>query len=81
MILDRFTPSMPCESFTYRAFSKIDAADVDALLRSTLASQQTIISKKRHPPSVDLTLLQRKRDAAIRRFKRTGDRTFLDEFL
>ena len=30
----RITLSVPSESFTYRAFSKIDAADVDALLRN-----------------------------------------------
>ena len=48
----------------------------------TLAPQKTIVPRKRQPPCVDsdLQLLQRKRDAALRRFKRTSDRTLLDEY-
>ena len=48
----------------------------------TLAPQKTIVPRRRQPPWVDshLQLLQRKRDAALRRFKRTDNRTLLNQY-
>ena len=110
--IDRLTLKPPCESFTYRAFNKINVSDLNRILHGcnwstfnsdapdltdmvtqltnnltdtidTLAPRRTFIPKKRQPPWIDseLQLLHRKRDSAMRRYKRTGDRSFLDEFL
>ena len=48
----------------------------------SLAPLTTVIPKKRQSPWIDneLTVLYRKRDAALRRYKGTGDRCLLEEF-
>ena len=110
--LDRSTPPLPCESFTYRAFNKINPEELISLLKSCdwslfdtvspdltdmltkltdnlshavdlLAPLKTVVPKKRHPPWMDneLRVLYSKRDATLRRYKRTGDRMSLEEFL
>ena len=48
----------------------------------SLAPLTTVIPKKRQPLWIDneLNVLYRKRDAILRRYKRTGDRSLLEEF-
>ena len=49
----------------------------------SLVPLTTVIPKKRQPPWIDneLNVLYRKRDAALRRYKSTGNRSLLEEFL
>ena len=48
-----------------------------------LAPEKTVKPRKRQPPWVNtsINLLYRKRDAALRRYRRTRDHSFLEEFL
>lgn len=109
--VDRPAPSVPGESFSYRAFKKINPVDLNALLSGcdwssfdspkpdltdmiseltdnltlaidSLAPLRTVVPRKRQPPWIDeeIRVLHRKRDAALRRHRSTGDSGLLDEF-
>ena len=103
--LDRSTPSLPCESFPYRAFNKINPDELNSLLQSCdwspfdtvspdltdmltkltdnlshavdLLAPLKTVAKKHHLPWMDseLCVLYSKRDATLRRYKPTENRT------
>ena len=110
--LYRSTTSLLCESFTYRAFNKINPDELNSFLQTCdwspfdtvspdltdiltkltdnlshavdlQAPLKTVVPKKRHPPWMDneLRVLYSKRNATLRRYKRKGDSTSLEEFL